>query len=122
MDKTKIEKEILVLEKHYWQALIDKDFDAAISMTHFPCTVSGPQGTSMISEAEYRQMLNSSDTNSYKGVDIKNPQVEVVNEDTAILTYSTQMNGLDMLDISTWVKENGNWVCAFHSENPQKVH
>ncbi len=122
MNAAKIEKEILDLEKQYWQALIDKDFNAAISMTHFPCTVTGPQGAKVINEAQYRQMLNSSDTNSYNGIDIRNPQVEVVNEDTAILTYSTQMKGEDMLDVSTWVRENGNWVCAFHSENPQKVH
>lgn len=119
MDKSKIEKEILDLEKHYWQALIDKDFDAAISMTHFPCTITGAQGARVISEADYRQMLTSGDPSQYSGIDIRNPQAEVVNQDTVILTYSTQMNGTEMLDVSTWVKENGNWLCAFHSENPQ---
>lgn len=113
-----IRNEIVDMEKKYWQALIDKDVEAAISMTHFPCIVAGPQGANSISEDQYREMLKTSDTDKYDGIDIRDARVEVVNEDTAILTYLTQMNGSDMLDVSTWVHESNKWVCAFHSENP----
>lgn len=120
METEVIRNEIIDKEKKYWQALIDKDIDGAISMTHFPCVVTGPQGARIISEDQYREMLKASDTEQYNGIDIRDPRVEVVNEDTAILTYLTQMNGSDMLDVSTWVHEGNKWVCAFHSENPVK--
>lgn len=118
---SKIQTEIFGLEKKYWKAMIAKDIDSAISMTHFPCTVTGTQGARSIEEKEYRQMLTTSNTESYKQVELRDPQVEVWNTQTAMITYSTQINGRDLLDASTWIYEDGKWVCAFHSENPQKL-
>lgn len=120
METEMIRNEIVGLERKYWQALIDKDVEAALSMTHFPCIVTGPEGAHTISEDQYREMLKASDTDKYDGIDIRDAKVEVVNEEMAILTYLTQMNGVDMLDVSTWVHESNKWVCAFHSENPIK--
>ena len=41
-----VEKELLELERRYWQALKDKDVEAAMRMTDDPCIVTGAQGVS----------------------------------------------------------------------------
>lgn len=52
------------------------------------------------------------------GIELQDPQVDVLNQDTALISYSIKYNGMDMLDVSTWVREKGRWSCAFHAENP----
>ncbi len=117
IDTSKIQSEIIGLERKYWKAMVDKDIDSAISMTHFPCMISGEHGAKKIEENEYRQILKNSSPDIYKNVAINDPQVEVWNDQTAMITYSTRINGRDLVDVSTWILENGKWVCAFHAEN-----
>lgn len=113
-----IEKEILQLEEKYWKSMQKKDVETAVSLTHFPCIVSSPQGTSQIDEDQYRKLMKNQDTSRFDGVMLDKPQVEVINENVAIINYSLQINGMKMLDVSTWVREEGEWRCAFHSEMP----
>lgn len=35
------EKQVIELERQYWQAMTDKDIDAVLSMTDDPCIVTG---------------------------------------------------------------------------------
>lgn len=49
---------------------------------------------------------------NFKSVELKSPLVEVLNNDTAMISYSTTMNGIEALDVSSWVREDGNWRCA----------
>jgi len=118
INTSKIQNEIIGLEKKYWKAMVDKDVESAISLTHFPCTITGAKGAERISEDQYRQILKSSNTDHYRQVELKDPKVDVWNEQTAMITYSTQVDGRDLLDVSTWIREDGKWVCAYHSENP----
>ena len=119
MENKSKEREILGLERQYWKAMGDNDVETAVSLTRFPAIVSGPQGTRKISEDEYRKMMKSHDGSVFKNVELKDAQVEVVSEDLAIASYSTRIQGMDMLDVSTWVRDDGKWVCAFHAENPK---
>ncbi len=112
--------EILGLERMYWDAMKNNDVESAISLTKFPCTISGPQGTRRVSEKEYRKLMSSMKGDCYEGVQIENPEVDVLGTDTALISYSTQVKGMKMLDISTWVRDGGKWVCAFHAENPMQ--
>lgn len=118
---TKTQKEIVSLEEKYWDAMKNNDIEAAVSLTKFPCTVVSPKGAQRISEQEYRKMMSSNKGDSYKEIEIKNPQVDILNKDTALISYSIQHNGMNMLDVSTWVNENGKWLCAFHAENPLQI-
>ena len=43
-----IEQTLLDLERRYWQALKDKDVEAALELTDDPCIVTGAQGVGMI--------------------------------------------------------------------------
>jgi hypothetical protein len=48
MPSTTIEHELLELENQYWQAIKDKDVDAAIRLSDDPCIVTGAQGVARI--------------------------------------------------------------------------
>lgn len=118
MNSNPTQNEILRLEQKYLDAMKNNDVEAAVKLTKFPCVLSSPKGAQRIEEKEYRKMMESMNGDEYKGIDIENPQVDVLNRDTALISYSIKFNGMNMLDISTWVREDGQWTCAFHSENP----
>lgn len=111
-------QEIFNLERKYWDAMKKNDVDTAIAMTKFPCTVTGPKGAQRINKDQYRQMMQSNNGAKYKNIEILDPRVDIINENTALISYMTQINGMKMLDVSTWVREGDKWVCPFHSENP----
>lgn len=118
METSSINREILGLENKYWEAMKNKDTETAVSLTKFPCVVTSPQGVQSISEDQYRTMLQASKPELLKDIKVQDPHVVVLNPDTAMISYTIQMNDVRMLDISTWVRESGKWVCAFHSEHP----
>ena len=111
-------QDIFILEKKYWAAMKNNDIEAAVSLTKFPCIVTSPKGAMRVSEAQYRQMMQKNEASQYKGIEIVDPHVDILNDDTALISYNITHNGMKMLDVSTWVREGNKWVCAFHSENP----
>lgn len=117
MNSTIIKDEILSLEKKYWEAMKNNDVESGILLTKFPCTLASSKGVQRVSEDQYRKMMSSNKGDDFKNLEIQNPQVDILNNDTALITYSIQHKGMNMLDVSTWVRENGKWVCAFHAEN-----
>ena len=118
------ERELLELERRFWQALKDDDVETALSMTDEPCVVTGPQGVASISKEAFREMMRSSPykLNSFELGD--DAQVRLLSDDVAIVAYPVHeeftMDGkplvLDALDSSTWVRRNGRWLCAMHCE------
>ena len=112
------QKEVLGLENKYWDAMRNNDIETAVSLTKFPAMLSSPKGIQRMPEAEYRKMMKDFNGEQFKGIELQNPQVDVLSEDTVLVSYSIMFNGMKMLDTSTWVKENGKWICAFHTENP----
>lgn len=119
METSLLQSQVLQLEKQYWQAMTDQDVETAISLTHFPCLVSGPEGTRQVTEEQYRKMMGSTDGSQYKDIKLESPQVEIINENTAVITYGTRVKGMNMLDTSLWVRKGEGWACGFHSEFPQ---
>lgn len=113
---------IIELEQRYWKAMADKDIDEAVSLTRFPCLISGPQGSQLVTEIDYREMMEKHPMDAFKNIELKNAKVEFVNDDTAIITYESFVKGTSMIDVSTWIRERNDWICAFHSENPRKVY
>lgn len=100
----------------------EDDVDTAVSLTRFPCMVSGPMGNLLVNEDKFREMMAGHSGKDYEGVEMKNSHVEILNDETAVITYEFDHNGMTMIDCSTWVLQNGNWLCAFHSENPKMDH
>lgn len=123
MSSNATERELIGLEKKYWQAIIDKDFDAALQLTDDPCIVAGAQGVASIGRKEFKGMMNS-ETWTLNRFDLDDVQVRVLNDDTAVVAYKVReemtVEGkpltLEAADASTWVRKNGKWLCAMHTE------
>ncbi|HVJ16483.1 MAG TPA: nuclear transport factor 2 family protein [Polyangiaceae bacterium] len=125
MAQQAVETELLELEKSYWQALKDHDFDAALALTDDPCIVAGAQGVSSIGKDQFRKMMEDehySLDNFRIGDEV---QVRMLSDDVAILAYKVHeeltLDGkpvtVEAADASTWVRRDGHWLCTLHSES-----
>lgn len=125
MPLTAVEQELLTLEKKYWQALKDRDLEAALRMTDDPCLLTGAQGVGSINRHAFESMMESA---SYTLDDFRisdNVHVKLLGDDVAVLAYNVHeeltVDGepvtIDAADASTWVRRNGRWVCALHTES-----
>jgi uncharacterized protein (TIGR02246 family) len=114
---------LIGLEKKYWQAIIDKDFEAALELTDDPCIVAGAQGVASIGRKEFEGMMKSEQWTLNK-FELDDIQVRMLGDDTAVVAYKVKeqltVEGkpltLEAADASTWVRKNGHWVCALHTE------
>lgn len=111
-------EEIINLENQYWQAMKDKDVETAISLTHFPCIVTGSDGTRFVSEEDFRKMFTAQDSQDFQDVRLEETRVEFIGNESAIISYETHFKGKKLNDVSTWVRRGEDWVCAAHTETP----
>jgi ketosteroid isomerase-like protein len=125
MSDATMERELVDLERRYWQALKDKDVDAAIELTAEPCIVAGAQGVGQIDHRTYANMMENA---SWTIVDFDlgdDVRVQMLGDDTAVLAYTVheelKVDGeavaFDAADTSTWVRRDGRWLCASHTES-----
>jgi len=122
--QTDVTKQLEELERKYWQAIKDNDLDEALKLSDEPCIVAGAQGVASLDKKTFEKMMKSS---SWKLLDFKlaDFNVRLINDDVAIVAYTVhedmEVDGkplsLDAADSSTWVKRNGHWVCALHTES-----
>ena len=54
---TTTEKQLLELERQYWQALKDGDHDAALRLSDDPCLVTGAQGVASLDHRALAAMM-----------------------------------------------------------------
>jgi hypothetical protein len=124
MEKQSIENGLLALERMFWQAIVDKNASAAKRLTDDPCVIAGAQGVSSVPAEAIASMVEGA---SYrlKSFELSDDaQVRMLNDDVAILAYRVreelEVDGepltLEAADTSTWVRRNGDWVCALHTE------
>ena len=118
------EQELVELEKRYWQAIQDKDAEAALRMTDDACTVVGAQGAATLDRRTFVGMLSGGPWKLDRFA-LDNVQVRLLGNDVAIVAYKVHeeltVEGkplvLDAYDSSTWVKRDGRWMCALHTES-----
>jgi ketosteroid isomerase-like protein len=119
-----IEKDLIALEKRFWQAIKDGDVDAAVDLADDDCIVAGPQGVERIDKATFATMMKNAPGKLLDfeiGDDI---QVRQLNKDVAVLAYTVHeqltVDGkpitLDAAESSTWIRRDGRWACAMHAE------
>ena len=119
-----VEKELVKLERQYWQAIKDKDVDAMMRLTDDPCIVTGAQGVGRLDHKAFRRMMNDAGWSLREfelGDDV---QVSLLRDDVAVVAYvvkeeltvGNQPVILKAADSSTWVRRDGRWVCAVHTE------
>ena len=125
MATSTIESEILGLERRYWQALKDQDVETALRLTDDPCIVTGAQGIGSIDHKTLASMLKSARYTLESFVLKNGAQVRLLGDDVAIVAYQVReeltVEGkpvtLDAADSSTWVRRDGHWLCALHTES-----
>ena len=54
-----MERALLDLENEYWQAMKDKDLDAALRLTADPCLIVGAQGVRRVDTSMYEAMMRN---------------------------------------------------------------
>jgi hypothetical protein len=126
MNTQAIEKELLGLERQYWQALKDGDSKTAGKLSAEKCIVTGAQGVGQLTRAQLMEMMDSGKSGwKLESFEISNPIVQVVTDDVAAVAYKVTENmivdgkplTLQAAESSTWVRRDGSWVCAVHTES-----
>jgi uncharacterized protein (TIGR02246 family) len=124
METQTIEAELLALENRYWEALKDQDMDAAMRLTDEPCILTGAQGVGLTDRKTLAAMMKDANYTLDRFVLKEGAQVRLLRDDVAIVAYEVHeeltVDGkpvtLDAADASTWVRRNGRWLCALHTE------
>ena len=124
MQTADLNKELLHLETRFWESLRDKDVDAALRLADDPCIVTGPQGVAQISKKTFAKMMKD-DTSTVRDFKLTDVTVQRLSDDVAVIGYKVQTGmtvdgkpvAIDAADTSTWVRKDGKWVCAAHTES-----
>jgi ketosteroid isomerase-like protein len=124
---------ILALETRFWQSMVDKDPDTAMTLIADQCLITGPMGTLRITPLKYAEMTRASrwtlDRFEFTDVSVVHPSA-----DTAVIAYQVHQTGtmndqrmdLHCADSTTWVRDGRAWKCVLHTETvmgqPQAAH
>jgi ketosteroid isomerase-like protein len=118
--------DVLALEKRFWDAMRSKDAKRAQQMTDDSCIVVGAQGVSSIDGPTMAKLTKEGpwELEQYS-FDEPSAQVRFVGPDVAIVAYSVgervTVDGetleFDVNDASVWVRRDGAWRCALHTES-----
>lgn len=122
---------IVDLENRFWQSMIDNDPDTATELLTEPALMVSAHGAMQFDHAGYRKMAEQGPM-VLTNYELSDMQVVFPSETTAIATYRVKQTvaqrgekaGSDvqeMNDTSTWIKEDGEWKCAMHTETPAKA-
>jgi ketosteroid isomerase-like protein len=119
------ETEILQLEQRFWQAIQDKNVEAAVELTEFPCIVAGASGIGLVDREAFKGMMAGATYTLHRFDIDKGAKVRMVTGDVALVAYKVReqltVDGkpvtLDAADASVWVRRDGRWRCALHTES-----
>ena len=120
--------EVVTLENKFWQSMVDQDTDTALAMLSEPALMVSPHGAMQFDHAGYRRMAEQGSM-VLKDYRLSDMRVLSPNDGTAILTYTVEQSlsprgesdgGVTqkMTDTSVWVRSQGQWQCAMHTETP----
>jgi len=118
-----MERQIIELEKKYWQGMENHDYETVKNLTRFPCIVAGKTGIRSVDEANFKKMFESGDGDKIKVLNFSDVETQLIGENGAVIAYQIELGIVDDKQkpmkcacTSTWVKENNNWVCVLHTE------
>jgi hypothetical protein len=126
MATTARSQDLLELERRFWDAMKSKDSRAASRLTDDQCIVVGAQGVSSIDRKTMGKMTEDTQWHLDRfNVDDTSAQVRFINDDVALVAYKVNervtVEGkpveLDANDASVWVRRDGEWRCAMHTES-----
>jgi hypothetical protein len=119
-----VEQELIDLERQYWQAMKDGDAAACGRLSDDPCVVAGASGAAQLDRATLVKMMG---TGAWKlnAFELAKPIVRLLTADVGVVAYKVHedmtVDGkpvrLDAADSSVWVRRDGQWLCAVHTES-----
>ena len=120
----KTKEHLIELERQYWQAIKDRDAETAMKLSDDPCIVAGASGVATLPREALGGMLQSATYVLEEFHLDGEAQVRMLAKDVALVAYKVheklvvdgQPVQFDAADASTWVKRDGRWVCALHTE------
>lgn len=123
MPSETLKNDLLDLEHKYWQAIKEKDADAAMRLTDDECIVTGAQGVGRMKRQALSDMLQNAPYELHS-FELKDAEVRQLRDDVVVLAYKVHEEltvegkpvSLDAADASTWVRRNDRWLCALHTE------
>ena len=118
------EQEIIDVETQFWNAIRDGDADAASKLVNETCLITGAQGNSAIDPKMFAKLMEDPKWTLHE-FSFEKPIVSFLDDDTAVIAYTVTerltVEGkpltLKAADASTWVRRNGRWLCALHTES-----
>jgi uncharacterized protein (TIGR02246 family) len=120
------EQELIDTEQHFWDAIQKKDAGGAAELTDDGCIIVGAQGVSAIDRKSMRKMTAEGKWELKQfSFNESTRQVRFVGDDVAIVAYTVReqivVDGkplhFDAHDSSVWVRSDGGWRCARHTES-----
>ena len=120
------EQKIIDLEQKFWRTMVDKDTEASVAMLPEKSIVAGAQGSALLTRDDYRGMAKQGDKlwqlKSFRLDDVK---VTLPAKNVAIIAYTVteemEVEGkpltLKAADATTWVRQEGEWMAALHTES-----
>lgn len=119
------EKELIELETQYWNAMKDGDVQTCMKLTDEPCIVAGAQGVGSIDKQGFEAMMKSSTYKLERFALKDGAKMRRLGDDVAVLAYEVHEEltvdgkpvAIDAAECSTWVRRDGRWACAQHSES-----
>ena|SRR5215213_7964923 len=120
------EQGVLDIERRFWDAMKAKDATATARMTDDGCIIVGAQGISAIDAKTMGKLTEEGkwELENYT-FDEKNTQVRFITDDIAVVAYNVtervvvdgQTLPVVANDSSVWVRKDGEWLCALHTES-----
>ena len=117
------DNEIEQLERAFWESLVRRDATVATGLLASQALMVSSHGSMQFDPPQYARMLLDPKHGLLEYA-LSDMAVLFPTEDIAIVTYrakqAMQMDGKQLeqavVDSSTWVKLDGKWKCAAHTE------
>ncbi|GLS31277.1 protein of unknown function [Mesorhizobium albiziae] len=120
------EQKIIDLEKKFWRTMVDKDIEGSVAMLAGESIVAGAQGTARLTHDDYRGMAKQGDSLwQLKSFQLDDLKVMFPSDDVAVIAYTVteemEVEGkpltLKAADATTWIRQDGEWLAALHTES-----
>jgi hypothetical protein len=121
-----IDQELLELEKQYWEAICNRDGATATRLSDARCMVIGPQGIGRLDREALAGMVENASHELKRYRLDEDVHVRTIADGVALIAYKVneeivvdgQTRMIEAFDSSLWVRRDGGWVCAAHTETP----
>ena len=126
MSSSTHEQELVDVERRFWNAMKEKDAAAASALTDDQCVIVGAQGVSAIDAKTMAKLTSEGQWELEQfSFDEQKRQIRFLTDDIAIVAYPVRervvVDGETLPvvanDSSVWVRRNGEWRCALHTES-----